>query len=79
MGYPIAEEVCGKRDGGCSQEFEHGTLYWSPASGTHAVMGALRDAYRAQGGENGKLGYPIAEQVGGGPYTQQFQGGTLRR
>jgi hypothetical protein len=80
LGYPVANEGCGKRDGGCSQEFQGGTLLWSPTTGARAVYGALRDAYRAQGWENGRLGYPVAGEGCGkrdGGCSQEFQGGTL--
>ena len=80
LGYPVANEGCGKRNGGCSQEFQGGTELWSGATGAHTVYGALRDAYRAQGWESGRLGYPIANEGCGkrdGGCSQQFQGGTL--
>ncbi|MEU2348769.1 hypothetical protein [Modestobacter sp. NPDC049651] len=79
LGYPVAEEGCGKRSGGCSQEFQGGTELWSPASGALAVRGALRSAYRAQGWENGRLGYPVTNEACGkrsGGCSQEFQGGT---
>ncbi|MEU2348767.1 hypothetical protein [Modestobacter sp. NPDC049651] len=81
LGYPISDEACGKRDGGCSQEFEGGTLLWSPAAGAHSVTGSFRDQYRAQGWENGRLGYPTSDgpTTASGPAVQLFQGGTLRR
>ncbi|MEU2348768.1 hypothetical protein [Modestobacter sp. NPDC049651] len=80
LGYPIADEACGKRNGGCSQEFQGGTLLWSPTAGAHSVLGALRNTYRLTGWENGVLGYPISDEACGkrdGGCSQEFQGGTL--
>ena len=78
LGYPTAGAVCGLRDGGCFQAFQRGAVYWSPATGAHAVEnGPLRGAYAGFGWENG-LGYPVDEAypVTGGR-AQRFQAGTL--
>jgi uncharacterized protein with LGFP repeats len=80
LGYPVGGEACGKRDGGCAQEFQGGTELWSPTSGAHSVLGALRSEYASVGWENGVLGYPVADEAcgkRGGGCSQEFQGGTL--
>ncbi|MGY2084904.1 reprolysin-like metallopeptidase [Blastococcus sp. SYSU DS0539] len=80
LGYPVAAEVCGLRGGGCVQNFQGGTLYWSPATGAQPVKGAIRARWEATGWENGYLGYPVAAEVCGlrdGGCVQNFQGGTL--
>ncbi|CCH90152.1 protein of unknown function [Modestobacter italicus] len=79
LGYPTADQVCGLRDGGCFQVFQQGSVYWSPASGAHALTNRYtRERWGALGWENGRLGYPLEEEraVAGGT-TQRFQGGTL--
>src|SRR5215213_8908104 len=49
LGYPLADEVCGRTDGGCFQRFEGGSLYWSKATGAHAISpaGDIRDKWVA--------------------------------
>jgi uncharacterized protein with LGFP repeats len=38
LGYPTADEICGLPNGGCSQEFQHGSIQWSPATGARVVV-----------------------------------------
>src|SRR4051812_7181608 len=80
LGYPITGYICGLRDGGCVQAFQNGRVFTSPATGTHAVSGAIQDAWIAQGLERGTLRYPTGDLVcglAGGGCKQTFQGGTL--
>lgn len=67
-------------------EFEHGYVYWHPATDAHAVPTAIMTKYAELGWEAGPLGYPIAEHTelpdlrGTGPgLAQAFQGGTVYR
>ena len=80
LGYPTSNERCGLADGGCYQSFQGGTIHWSPATGAHATVGAIRAAWGALGYENSKLGYPTSNErcglAGSGCY-QSFQGGTI--
>ncbi|MGO4856847.1 fibronectin type III domain-containing protein [Arthrobacter sp. 2MCAF14] len=79
LGYPTGNEVKGLRDGGAYQSFQGGAIYWSPATGAHVNKGAIRDAYAAQGWENGELGYPTSNEysVCCGGAAQDFQGGRI--
>jgi len=79
LGYPTGGEVCGLRGGGCLQTFQRGAVYWSPATGAHAMaVGGLQSRWAATGWENGRLGYPVeAERAVPGGRAQRFQGGTL--
>jgi uncharacterized protein with LGFP repeats len=78
LGYPTTSEACGLRDGGCFQQFQGGSVYWSARSGAQPIGGALRTAWGAQGWERGALGYPTsAEYPVPGGRAQRFQGGTL--
>ncbi|HYO36786.1 MAG TPA: hypothetical protein VER97_11970 [Geodermatophilus sp.] len=80
LGYPVTGAACGLRDGGCYQHFQGGTVLTSPASGSWAVSGALRDGWFRTGSETGALGYPPAAAVCGlrdGGCLQRFQGGAL--
>lgn len=78
LGYPLTNESCGLAGGGCWQQFQGGSVYWSPTTDVHFVRGAIRGAWADQQWENGLLGYPIADEacglVGSGCW-QQFQGG----
>lgn len=80
LGYPKANHNCGLVGGGCQQDFERGTLYLTPASGTLAVLDPIRPSYWAKGGQGGALGYPTSEQrcgLAGGGCIQDFQGGSI--
>ncbi|MFD2414760.1 choice-of-anchor D domain-containing protein [Amycolatopsis pigmentata] len=50
--------------GGEAQDFRGGSVYWSPATGAHAVHGAILDHYKALGGPAGSLGYPVTDEQG---------------
>jgi uncharacterized protein with LGFP repeats len=78
LGYPVSDEICGLRAGGCATHFQGGSIYWAPATGASVVSGAIRDAWVAQGSEGGLLGYPVGNgyAVAGG-LAQRFEGGTL--
>jgi uncharacterized protein with LGFP repeats len=79
LGYPSGEMGCGMVGGGCGQQFEHGSSYWSPASGAHPVTGPIWDYWVATGWERGVLGYATADLVCGSGVTgcrQDFQGAT---
>ncbi|MFF2675124.1 GH25 family lysozyme, partial [Arthrobacter koreensis] len=59
LGYPIGSEVCTLVGGGCYQNFQHGAILWSPATGAGISMnGPIREAWRKTGYETGALGYP---------------------
>jgi uncharacterized protein with LGFP repeats len=79
LGHPTGNDICGLVAGGCFQTFAGGSVYTSPATGTHAVSGAIRDAWGARGWEKGPLGYPVedARPLAGGGTSQRFFGGTL--
>ena len=78
LGLPTAEMNCTLRDGGCGQPFLKGAAYWTSASGTHVVEGAILSRWRALGAENSPLGYPTSsEQSVTGGVRATFQGGTV--
>ncbi|WP_432540382.1 S8 family serine peptidase [Kineococcus sp. SYSU DK002] len=61
LGYPTTEEI--PLRGGVLQRFQNGSMYWSPATGAHALRGAILEAYGRTGWENGRLGYPVTNEV----------------
>lgn len=78
LGYPITDEICGMRDGGCFQRFQHENthIYWSPATGAHFTRGLIHQRYGEMGWEKGTFGYPVTDEIcgirGGGCF-QRFQ------
>lgn len=78
LGYPTSGEEPA-RAGGVFQDYEGGTLFWTPATGAQAVSGETEEFYADQGWEFGFLGYPTSPErdlARGGGY-QLFQGGTV--
>ena len=79
LGKPTANMKTGLKDGGMSQQFEHGRIYWSPKTGAWAVTGPIQNRWRDLGWENGQAGYPTSDETktaNGGVY-QLFQHGTM--
>ena len=80
LGYPTGEASCGRRGGGCLQQFQGGWVYWSPATGAAAIDGQIRERWGQLGWENGYLGYPVGGARCGlraGGCLQLFQGGSV--
>jgi uncharacterized protein with LGFP repeats len=51
---------------GTGQSYAGGKIFYSPATGAHAVTGAILEKYEAAGGPDGDLGFPSAGEVDGG-------------
>lgn len=64
MGYPVTDEFCGLRDGGCGQhfQFERASIYWQFTSDAHSIQGAIRDEWASKGWENSGYGYPVTDE-----------------
>ncbi|MEU6582400.1 hypothetical protein [Nocardia sp. NPDC046763] len=67
-------------------QFEHGYIYWHPATGAHPIPETLWAKYQELGWEAGSLGYPVTDRTMlNGPdgqasgEVQGFQGGALYR
>jgi uncharacterized protein with LGFP repeats len=80
LGYPTGASTCGLANDGCSQQFQGGRVYWSPASGAYAtVNGPVFDLWKSRGNEQG-LGYPTGDQRCGlvdDGCSQPFQKGAV--
>jgi hypothetical protein len=67
-------------NGGSRRDFRNGSIYWHVSVGAHELHGAIRDRWRALGGEAGLLGYPTTDEIdtpdGLGRYNN-FQHGSL--
>jgi uncharacterized protein with LGFP repeats len=80
LGWPTGDTLRTGGGDGLHQRFDKGSIYWSAASGAHALLGSMATAFTAQGWEAGPLGYPTAEALPTGPRTgtyQTFQRGAL--
>ncbi|MFC4375493.1 LGFP repeat-containing protein [Nocardia halotolerans] len=77
LGMPEEAQESGP-EGGEYQDFEGGTIYWSPDTGPHIVWGEIREAWEENGGANGTLGYPTSDEkdIPGGKQSD-FTGGTI--
>jgi outer membrane protein assembly factor BamB len=49
-------------NGGKAQDFRGGTIYWSAATGAHAMLGDILAKYKALGGPASGLGYPTTDE-----------------
>jgi uncharacterized protein with LGFP repeats len=79
LGYPIWS-VSNLPDGGQYATFEHGSIYWSAATGARSLSGPVRDAWIAGGAEKGALGYPtqdVTTAVDGVGQYAHFQRGSI--
>ncbi|SFJ31172.1 LGFP repeat-containing protein [Paenibacillus sp. UNC496MF] len=70
------------RDQGWYQHFERGSVYWSPATGAHMIIGTIRDTWSRLRWEQGVLGFPVTDELPvPAPYAQHryqlFEGGGL--
>ncbi len=68
------------RNGGYYRNYQYGAVIWTPAHGAMASNGAIRSEWSALGFENGVLGYPTTDPIGGlkdGGVYQNFEGGAI--
>jgi D-alanyl-D-alanine carboxypeptidase len=78
LGYPTTNEVCGLRGGGCYQNYQGGSIIWSPTTGARISVGAIRAAWASTRYENGALGYPVSdESCTAGACSQRYQRGVI--
>jgi uncharacterized protein with LGFP repeats len=84
LGLPTTDIV--NVTGGSMISFQGGTIYSSPATGAHAVYGAIAIAYAASANETDFQGYPVQALLGlpttelskvGNQFVQHFQGGAF--
>ncbi|WP_432496870.1 LGFP repeat-containing protein [Kineococcus gypseus] len=80
LGYPVTDEL-GTPDGRARfTHFQRGSVYWSPATGAHAVLGAIRGTWERLGWEAGPLGLPVSGELptpdGRGRFSR-FEHGTV--
>lgn len=57
--YPIGGD-------GIGQNYAHGKIFYSPATGANAISGQLLEKYDSVGGPEGDLGFPTSSEADGG-------------
>ncbi|GAA3081608.1 hypothetical protein GCM10020000_79420 [Streptomyces olivoverticillatus] len=80
LGCPTSDELTTPNGRGKYNTFDGGSIYWTAATGAHPVWGAIRDKWGSLGWENGKLGFPVSDELAnpdGQGRRQQFEGGTV--
>lgn len=63
LGVPLTHETRTPRRPGAFNHFQGGSVYWSPATGAHAVLGGIRGRWASMGWENGRLGFPVTGEA----------------
>jgi uncharacterized protein with LGFP repeats len=77
LGEPTSSEKPSPNAGRVN-EFQHGSIYWTPRTGAHYISGEILWAWTADGGPTGVLGYPSSDEhaiAGGNEST--FEHGTI--
>lgn len=81
LGAGVAYLDCPSLSTRCWPKYERGSIYWSGATGADIVLGAKDAAYRALGGPDSPIGYPITGEYSytqnGGGSAQVFENGSL--
>lgn len=78
LGYPMSKETCGLKSGGCYQLFQRGAVVWSSLTGAQISWGAIRVKWAQLGFENGRLGYPLSDEVCvASGCEQDYEGGKI--
>lgn len=77
LGYPTTRETATRKPGRFNA-FENGSIYWSSATGAHAVTGEIYQTWAANDWENGSYGFPTGDEYDyQGGRRQDFQGGQI--
>jgi uncharacterized protein with LGFP repeats len=64
LGLPLTDELGTPAVFGRYNLFQHGAIYWTPATGAHEVRGAIWEHWGALGWENSFLGFPTTNELG---------------
>ena len=81
LGYPNERVICGLKDNGCYQRYQHGVIYYSPKVGrAYENKDSIRERYVLTGAESGSLGYPTSPKICGlrdGGCYQGYENGAI--
>ncbi len=80
-GVPTTDQLTTPDGVGRYNHFSRGaSIYWTPATGAHAVQGDIRTRWAAGGWERGLMGYPTSDELGtpdGRARYTTFQNGSV--
>ena len=78
LGWPRTDETRTLSGTGAFNHFDGGSIYWSPSTGPHVVVGAIREKWASVGWETSSLGFPTSDEyaIPGGARSD-FQGGCI--
>lgn len=63
LGAPTTGELIPPDLVGRCVQFQYGSIYWHPSTGTHEVHGAIREYWKNAGWERSSYGYPATDQL----------------
>ena len=69
LGYPLTDETPTSDGVGRYNDFQGGSIYWSPNTGAWEVHGVIRDYWRSIGAETSPCGYPTSDEQ---PYSDPY-------
>ena len=80
LGFPTTDEINTPGGEGKFNHFQRGSIYWSPSTGAHKVLGEIRNYWGKNGWEKSRFGFPISEErrLNDGAVQQEFQGHALQ-
>ena len=80
QGYPVTDEQPSADGVGRYNDFQNGSIYWTPTVGAQSIQGAIKAKWAQDQWETGFLGYPLTDERttpdGIGRYNH-LQGGSL--
>ena len=80
LGYPTSDESRTLDAIGRYNQFQGGSIYWSPQTGAHEMHGDIRGKWIDLGSERGFLRYPTSDELSTSDGTgrfNHFQGGSI--
>jgi uncharacterized protein with LGFP repeats len=80
LGGPTTDEGIAPDGVGRYNQFANAAIYWTPTTGAHVVMGAIRGYWAAAGWERSSFGYPVSDELASSDGTARyttFQRGTV--
>ncbi len=78
LGRCLTNELTTPDGVGRFNHFEHGSIYWTPATGAHEVHGIIRAKWESMGWERSVLRYPITDEgEEAGWRVSRFEGGAI--
>ncbi|GAB3199804.1 hypothetical protein GCM10027261_30400 [Geodermatophilus arenarius] len=78
LGVPTGEQLPTRDGDGRYTLFSGGAVYWSPATGTHEIVGPVHQRWVQLGWEHSRLGYPVSGSIPTPTgWRTDFQGGSI--